>query len=374
MPSPPLELLVSHRPANFLERGLAVPFTAPALAGARVRLGGREADGFEVILPNPSGTRGIYIMPWSAARDAFRPSVHDHLLATAVGAMAEFTPAALRHAAQAVAAGGAAGRAARRAAEAAMAAGRKQVLQTHFHILLGLIRAAEPPGAHPLPPEREEQSKLEHRAGAAVLHFARTLNTTTETIAGWIEALATLFAPVGAGPKAAEALLPRLLAALTRFATDVEARGRSGGEAFASARLLARHAATTADHARAALTAAAELLADPLALARAWIADRAAITATITRADWLLDGWARVLMLWQSAAGASIDHAVLDDILRLVPHLPTDVLDGQASEEESLPPAPRRRTAATFRPMAGAGENLARNEALRALSLTVLAA
>lgn len=368
--SPPPELITSYRPANFQERGLAVPFTAPTLAGARVRPGGREAGGFEVILPNPSGSRGVYIMPWAAARDTFRPSVHDHLLATALGAMADFTPAALRRAAHAVAAGGAAGRVVRRAAEAAMAAERKHVLQTHFYLLLGLIRATEPPGAHPLPPEREEQTTLERRAGAAVLHLARTLGTTTETLAGWIEALAALFAPVGVGPSATEAFLPRLLAALARFAKEVEASGRNGDEALAPSRLLARHAATAAACARAALTAAAERLADPFALARAWPADRAAVVATVTRADWLLDGWARVLVLWQSAGG---NHAVLDEILRIVPHLPADVLGGQADEDDALPLAPRRRAAA-FHPMAGAGERLARNEALRALSLGALAA
>ncbi len=374
MSSPPPELVVSYRPANFQERGLAVPFTAPSLAGARVRLGGREAGGFEVILPSPSGSRGIYIMPWAAARDTFRPSMHDHLLATALGAMAEFTPAALRRAARAVAAGGAAGRAVRRAAEAAMAAERKHALQTHFHLLLGLIRATEPPGAHPLPPEREEQTKLERRAGAAFLHLARTLATTTETVAGWIEALATLFAPVGVGPSAQEAFLPRQIAALTRFSNDAKDRGRSGGEYIAPALLLARHAATTAACARAALTAAAALLADPFALARAWHTDPAAVAAGVTRADWLLDGWARVIVLWQSAAGAGGDPAVLDEILRIVPHLPTDVLGGPANEDESLPLAPRRRVAAALRPLVGASEILARNESLRALSLRVLAA
>ncbi len=370
MSSPPPELLVSYRPTNFQERGLAVPFTAPALAGARVRLGGREAGGFEVILPNPSGSRGVYIMPWAAARDTFRPSVHDHLLATALGAMVDFTPASLRRAAYAVAAGGAAGRAARRAAEAAMAAERKHVLQTHFHLLLGLIRVTEPQGAHPLPPEREEQTKLERRAGAAVLHLARTLATTTETIAGWIEGLATLFAAVGVGPSAQEAFLPRLLAALTRFSKDIEARGRAGDEAFAPAPLLARHAATTAALARAALADATALLADPFALARAWQADRGAVAAGVTRADWLLDGWAQILVLWQNGGGAP---ATLEEILRIVPHLPTGVLGDQASEEETLPPAPRRRAAA-FRPMTCAGGLLARNEALRALSLGTLAA
>ena len=375
MPAAQLELIQSYRPANFQERGIAVPFTAPALGGARARLGGREEGGFEIILPNPSGGRGLYIMPWAAARDTFRPSLHDHLLATALGAIPEFTPAALRRAATAVIAGGAAGRAARRAAEAAMAAERKETRQAHFHLLLALIRASEAPGAHPLPPEQEAPARLETRASAAIQNLAQHLGLTAEAIASGIEALAALLAPLGIGPSAADAFLPRQLAALVAFCAEVEKWGRSGGEDIALALLLSRHGAVAVAAARAALADAAALLADPLALFRAWFTRDAAVIAHLSRADWLLDGWAPIPVLWRGAARAGGRHAVLDEILRIVPHLPTDILAGLAREDELLPLAPRRRGAGVpFRAALGVGEHLARNEALRAAELRVLAA
>ncbi|MBU6498939.1 MAG: hypothetical protein KGQ40_10460, partial [Rhodospirillales bacterium] len=52
----------SFLPSTFLERGVAVPFTTPQLAGARARPGTRVP--LELVVPNPSGGRGHYILPW----------------------------------------------------------------------------------------------------------------------------------------------------------------------------------------------------------------------------------------------------------------------------------------------------------------------
>ena len=44
-----------------MERGASVPFTTPMLSGARVRPADRI--GLELLMPNPSGGRGTYIVP-----------------------------------------------------------------------------------------------------------------------------------------------------------------------------------------------------------------------------------------------------------------------------------------------------------------------
>src|ERR1700712_5461419 len=51
-----------YHPTTFLERGVAVPFTTPMLAGTRARPA--EKQGLELVIPNPSGGRGVYIMAW----------------------------------------------------------------------------------------------------------------------------------------------------------------------------------------------------------------------------------------------------------------------------------------------------------------------
>jgi hypothetical protein len=65
-------------PTTFLERGVAVPFTTPILIGARARPGERKP--LELIVPNPSGARGVYILPWDGISGLCKPTVHDRRL------------------------------------------------------------------------------------------------------------------------------------------------------------------------------------------------------------------------------------------------------------------------------------------------------
>jgi hypothetical protein len=51
------------QPLRCAERGVAAPFTAPLLPGTR-------PGGFEVVVPNPAGREGWFILPWAEALDA----------------------------------------------------------------------------------------------------------------------------------------------------------------------------------------------------------------------------------------------------------------------------------------------------------------
>ena len=72
---PPIQ---TYRPATFLERGVAVPFTTPLLTGARARPGARSK--VELVVRNPSGGRGYYIVPMCQRPRAVPPTVHDSRL------------------------------------------------------------------------------------------------------------------------------------------------------------------------------------------------------------------------------------------------------------------------------------------------------
>ena len=91
-----------YRPATFLERGVALPLTTPVLLGARIRPA--ERAGAELILPNPAGSEGVYILPWPALHDFCAPSLHDRALWERVTALPVLTPATVREAARQVAA------------------------------------------------------------------------------------------------------------------------------------------------------------------------------------------------------------------------------------------------------------------------------
>jgi len=109
----------SHQSPTFEERGVSVPFTTPALAGARVRRDLRH--GLVLLVPNPSGARGMYVAPWSGVRDMCNPTLHDGLLhdgllhdAIAAAKAEPISPSMVRAAARRIAAEGAAGRGCRR--------------------------------------------------------------------------------------------------------------------------------------------------------------------------------------------------------------------------------------------------------------------
>src|SRR5207253_8622990 len=89
--------------------GVAVPFTTPLLTGARARPAQRGRA--ELIVPNPSGGRGVYVLPWSGVRELCRPTVHDTRLNEMVAALPSVTPSAIRAAARQIAAQGQIGRA-----------------------------------------------------------------------------------------------------------------------------------------------------------------------------------------------------------------------------------------------------------------------
>ena len=52
----------AYLPATFEERGVAVSFTTPALAYARIRKDYR--DRLEVVLPNIGDAKGTFVIPW----------------------------------------------------------------------------------------------------------------------------------------------------------------------------------------------------------------------------------------------------------------------------------------------------------------------
>ena len=334
----------SHpQPATFAERGVAVPFTSPGLAGARVRGGGQR---LELVFANPSGARGTYVVPWAGVPDICHPTLHDLRLLTALDARSgvrEVTgPARVQAAARRVALEGAAGRPARAAAEAAVAADQARVAATAQYLMSALAAA-----------------------GTARPHVQEA------------EALARAVAELGIGPGAADAPVPDAIAALGRLQDSLLAWAGNHPEDAAPARLVAALAANAAAGASAALAAARD--SSPAALLLAWRAGPERVAALAARALWILDGWRLPGLLWAAAAPGS--SMALTEAAQVAPLLPR-----KAEAWTGLPTDPaaagllRRVVAAragNARAMEGRGPDMraapmhdliARNERLRAMA------
>jgi hypothetical protein len=318
LPAPVQDFL----PATFAERGVAVPFTTPVLAGARARPGGR--GGLELVVPNPSGGRGVYILPLWDMGSLCRPTVHDTRLAAAIAMVSDVTPAAIRAAARPVAAEGFAGRAAAAAARSAQAAERDAARAAHRELTCHLVRQAEV-GVPDMPPlEAETPAAIERRVWRATARLARDLECRAESIAAALAELSVPLGALGIGGAAQTARIPRLIAGLKALQADLRDVAAANEPQGSGAEPISAAIGTVLACVGRLLPGIGTAAADPGRLVREWLFAHRVLVQTLARPDWLLDGWDRVTALWPEACGPFGDGPTLSDMARLVPVLPRE--------------------------------------------------
>ena len=366
-----LPLTQSYHPTSFAERGVAIPVTTPALLGARMRPAQRT--GTEFIIPNPSGGRGVYILDWGGVRQFCRPTVHDTMLHQRVGHLPMMTPAGVRQVAREIAAEGLAGRDARRAAEAAAQADSKRVLLANFLLLMTLVEQVEPTGMV-VEETMQRTPELELRARQALRQVSPRISVDPTTVAANLEILAGLFARGGLAPWGPSPRLIRLLARMRQLRdrlikeTGPTLEGSRGGLAGS----LITSIATFIRCAESLIAKAHGRLSDVVGLLGAWHANPGDIQLTITRPDWLLDGWDQICLLAEDGADVHDSHAIVREVTQLVPLLPKEAMDwlGDGLTQDALEPSQRATEQGMFRRQGGASFGLvARNEKLRAMGV-----
>ena len=316
----------TYRPTTFLERGASVPFTTPMLAGTNVRPA--ERLGLELIVPNPAGGRGNYILPWSDLTSLCRPTVHDSQLTERIAALHSVTPTSVRRAAKEIASQGFAGRAASGAAVAALASERESLVVTNFQLLLRLVQQEEPPTSAGVPLEAERSAEIERRVKRTIARIAPRLGQDAETVAASLEHLAELYDPIGLGPRATPARLPHAVATLKLMRQEAASLPTDADEvAPALLQMLVATADVTLDLAEGALAEARGLASQVTGLLTAWRTDPAALNRQLLRADWLMDGWERVCQLWSLDPRPVARRDALDEIASLLPIIPREVGD-----------------------------------------------
>ncbi|MFZ4406289.1 MAG: hypothetical protein ACOYOH_03055 [Paracraurococcus sp.] len=313
-----------YQPVTFLERGVVLPFTTPALLGGRIRPGVRKAP--ELVLANPAGAEGVYIVPWAAMPDICTPTLHDRALWGRVSQLAILTPRAVRQATRAVAAEGLAGRAAARAAAEAEKATRDACTFTHYHLLLDLVRQGDPQG-HGAALVPGDLTALEQRARAVLVSRRTDTSLSPASAFEALSELAEVFEPCGLPRDPTRARLPQLAGEIAAVIQDLARWAELAGPAERSCiRLLSDGAALTHRCFRTALKEVHDLLGDLWTLVQRWRLAPEAISALAARPEWLLDGWELICGLWRAAA----DHqraAALLDMAALVPVIPGEVGD-----------------------------------------------
>jgi hypothetical protein len=323
-------------PTTFLERGVCVPFTTPQLNGARARPG--ERAGLELIIPNPSGGHGVYILPWGSQHHFCTLTVNDRQLMDAISKRTGLTPEIIRDVAREVAGTGLAGRNAMAAAAQAKQSNTQARLQANFDLLIELVRQTEPKGEVTISPERDHPDELERRGRRALARIAPRLGRTSDGVALAMEQLADVFQGVGVRH---ESRVQKELANVIRLRQEAtKIANTTSDERTTNARLVASAAELTEMLVSATLADIRAIAGDIKGLLRIWCSDPAQVAQLLARPDWLLDGWQRICAIW---AAATEPEQVLAELATLVPIIPREADSWASHRAGHLVDLPRYR-------------------------------
>jgi hypothetical protein len=380
-----LPSIQSYRPRSFRERGLAAPFTTPMLIGARLRQAG---PALEAIVPNPSGGRGVYILPWGNIAALGRPTMHDVVLGRVLSGLLAgegegvLSPRLLAKAVEQTALQGLAGRPAAAAAAEAARAAQAGLAATRLALLTRVTTQIEGPNPVGCALSDETPEGFEQRGLAALATLAAELGRPTPALVTAIDQLAAQFAGIGVDTARAEAALPRLVLALGALQHDLTTwaqaeSGQSGECPQAETRdalALAGAAELTARMAGKLLEQARAPLADPREALKNFLAAPSHIPPPILagcdRPVWLLDGWDMICRIWHAAPELLACHHAIRDMARSLPILPDEVESWLGLPPGSAEPLGRiSASASSWRDPAPHQDRVARLERLRAVAV-----
>jgi hypothetical protein len=332
-----------YHPATFLERGVAVPFTTPMLSGTRARPS--ERGSLELVIPNPSGGRGVYIMAWAGISALCTPTLHDRQLNDRIAALTNVTPHTIRQVGREIAAEGLAGEEAMQAAYDATRHEKGERLMANYLLLVSLIAQVNGTSALPGAGSAVGHKELRHRARDSVSKVALLLARSTNWVASALEGIADALAGVGLYPNSTANRLSRPVDQLQRCSAEITdwSRRQSSEDQADYAGMICAVADFTLSLAQVTLTQARALTNDVVALLRAWAADPEPIMRLVGRSEWLLDGWEQIIVIWRLAEDDATRRAALVKMAQLVPVLPREVRESAELFWEADIPSRLRR-------------------------------
>lgn len=376
MPPSQLPPVLPYHPITFLERGVAVPFTTPALSGTRARPGQRNE--VELILPNLSGSRGVYVLAWRSICDLFAPTMHDRMLNDHILKLQRVTPASIREQAHLVAAQGLAGDEAAAASQVAKEADHRVRVLINFLLLEILVEQAETRFGAPPAVDGRPAFNMERRAQRAVAIIAPTIGHPPNEISLMLEEIAGALTHIGIDRQAETARIPRMLVALNRMCEEMTRWGIQQREQVRElGEMICDVAQLTLTLAKVTLRDVMALTADIMSLLQDWIENPRKFIELAARPEWLLDGWEQICLLWETAIDWPSKITALVEITHLLPVLPREAADWVGSDIISR--SEQRRLALRrivpvnedWRTGAKVFNLIARNERLRALEMKI---
>ncbi|MBI1207753.1 MAG: hypothetical protein GC191_10750 [Azospirillum sp.] len=311
--------------ANTLsERGMAVPFTTPDLTQCRVRLD--SGDRFEFLLPNFSGAKGRYVMPWRSVTAMMTTTLHDRALYEKMCEQRTHDPIKLRSAALEVAATGLAGPKAAQSAADALEADRQYQIMTNFLLVLELLKLV---GLSPvdLIADGLASDAAQERIKAALRRVADRFRISHDDLYMRVEVLSGLVAAVGLPGAPEKGRLRLLVGSLTVYRDTMRQWAMTLPAELAE---LTEFQALVSDRTHQLAHHRIEVLDQKLAAVGSvvanWEGRVPALSREIREIAFLLDGWDYLIALCQEAAekDAGERQNLITEGFQMLPVIPRD--------------------------------------------------
>ncbi len=299
-------------------------FTTPVLAQTRVRKDDREH--LEVLIPNLSEGRGVYVLPWKGLPLAFPMTVHDRMLQDLIRRGEGCSPEDIRKAVLQAARCGLAGPLAVEAAEIALRDEDEQRLLINFQLIVEVLKAVGLESTDilraGLGSEKGEQltRSYMHKAAQSLALEPTELYTR-------VAELATFMEPVGIASSPKPARLRRLARDLLHFRDSMtEWAAGNVSETAPIGTFCAEVAEHTLNQVRNVVTQLDQAVASFGLLLRQWDVKRTVVRRSTTRLSWLLDGWDFIITSWAEAQTKSRheQEMAVHELFRILPLLPKD--------------------------------------------------
>jgi hypothetical protein len=314
-------------PPTFAERGASVPFTTPIIVGSRVR---GHYDELELVVPNPSGAKGNYILGWKSLPEVFSLTVHDRVLHRALDEAGASTPEAVRAATMRTAATGLAGPAAAKQAKALLKEQEDFKLLIQFSLLSETVTQLSAGQlqitlAHVQSETGRQQAKL------ILARVAHKVNIEGNELYARVEAWSDLLGPIGTPKLTRAPRLRRMRQRIEEFANSIGGWSEVDKSEYAPlgglASLVARETAALAAETFATADSYLEKIDKTVAV---WEKSQTEIGDAIERISWMLDGWDLLVAMWEDAVvkAPHEQQAVVQELARILPIIPEEEVTG----------------------------------------------
>lgn len=313
-------------PANFAQRGVAVPFTTRLLFFARMRFG--PDGGIEYLVPGLAGGLKTCVIPKGKIGETLSMTVFDRALMDELSDLSVVTPSTVEQASLAVGMTGLGGSRLLRLARERKEADRAGTIRLEGLLVNDLLAAL---GAEAVDFGKMGLDDLRTRAAAALEPHAAQLDAPVDAVLSRIGQWAQLILPLGSPDLPLNGPYTDTLADMNRFATELlDWLIPEPVEPAEMAQRIAVAARKTAASAREKADNVEQYRGEVLETLKSWDTAWAALRADLELVSNIIDGWQRLVDKWDSVSRMErIDQRELVELFGL--YLP--VLPRKAAEQ-----------------------------------------